>query len=280
MAARDDHGSAMSPLRLFGAELRHYRNRARMSQEQLAGRVFCSADLIAKIEKGQRTPSGKLTLALDGVPELRTEEALARLREHMRDALKFRAYPGWFHDWPDKEAVAKILRFFALAVVPGLLQTEAYARALLTGRIGSSADDVEEKVAARMERQAILDRDTPPELWAVLDGALLHRPVGGKHVMREQLNHLIEMARRPNIVIQVIPASVGVHHGLAGLGFVIADSDDTSPVAYQETSVRGQVIEDADDVAVLAATWDRVRAEALPRSASLELMEEVAKTWT
>jgi hypothetical protein len=241
--------------------------------------VFCSADLIAKIEKGQRTSSVTLTGALDAVPELRTEEALTRLRGHLKDAFKFRAYPGWFHDWPDKEAAAKTLQWFEPMVVPGLLQTADYARAVLRTRIGATDDEIEEQVAARMERRAILDREKPPTLWAIIAEVVLRFPVGGTSVMRDQVNDLIEMARRPNIVLQVIPTSIGAHEGLRGAGFVIADFDDAQSIAYQDTALRGQVIEDADDVASLVVTWDTIRGEALPRSASLALVEEIAKTW-
>jgi hypothetical protein len=98
--------------------------------------------------------------------------------------------------------------------------------------------------------------------------------------MREQMRHLIEMGQRSAIVLQVIPSSVAVHEGLRGAGFTIADLEDTPRVAYQDTAVRGQIVDDRDDVAVLMTIWDRLRAEALPRKASLALMEEVAKTWT
>jgi len=268
----------MSPLGVFGAELRYYRNRAGMSQELLAGRVFCSADLIAKIEKGQRTSSVTLTGALDAVPELRTEEALTRLRGHLKDAFKFRAYPGWFHDWPDKEAAAKTLRSFEPMVVPGLLQTADYARAVFRTRVGDTDDEIDELVAARMERQAILDRDKPPMLWVIITEAVLRFPVGGTSVMRDQVNHLIEMARRPSIVLQVIPTSIGAHEGFRG-PFTIAELEGAQSVAYQDTAVRGQVIEDAEDIASLVVAWDTIKAEALPRSASLALAEEIAKTW-
>jgi transcriptional regulator with XRE-family HTH domain len=279
MTARDKDPAA-SPLRVYGAMQRHYRTRAGMSLDQVAARVYCSADLIGKIEKGQRTPGEKLTADLDALPDLRTDGALSTLRDILKDAFKLRAYPGWFHEWPDKEAAATILRTFQLDVAYGLFQTEAYARALLTGRIGIHPDAVDEMVAARMGRQVILDRDNPPEVYAIFDEHVLRRPVGGPKVMHEQLTHLSEMGRRPNIVLQVIPVSVGVHDGLAGAGFDIADIEGAPRVGYQETAVRGQVIEDADDVAILMATWDRLRSEALPRSASLELMEEIAKTWT
>jgi hypothetical protein len=241
--------------------------------------VYLSDDMVGKIENGQRVPTEQFAAACDSVAELNTGGALGELRELLKDYLKQRAYPGWFVRWPDKEAEAKILRWFELVVVPGLLQTPEYARALLANRIGGP-DDTEEIVAARMARQSILSREEPPELWVVIDEAVLHRPVGGAYVMREQLDHLMKAARRSNVVVQVIPATVGVHDGLPGAGFIIADFADAPHVAYQDTAVRGQVIEDSDDIAILIATWDRLRAEALPRRASLDLMEEVAKTWT
>jgi transcriptional regulator with XRE-family HTH domain len=270
---------AASPLRVFGAMLRSYRVKAGMSLEQLGARVYLSDDMVGKIENGQRVPTEQFAAACDAVPELNTGGALAELRDLLKDYLKQRAYPGWFIRWPEKEAQATILRSFELVVIPGLLQTQAYARALLDNSIGSNGD-VDEIVAARMERQAILDQAKPPELWVTIEEAVLRRPVGGPAIMYEQLNHLLQAAQRPNVVLQVIPASVAVHPALAGSGFVIADFADAPPVAYQETQVGGQVIEDHDDIATMLATWDRLRAEALPRRASLDLIEEVASIWT
>ncbi len=279
MAVRDEENGS-SPRRVFGGMLKYYRARAGLSQEQLGARVYLSSDMIGKIEQGQRTPTDQFITACEAVPELEANGALRELREQLKDQLKSGPYPGWFANWPDREAHAVKLRSFELAVVPGLLQIEAYARALLSDRIGSDPGDIDEKVAARIERQQILDREHPPELWVLLDEAVLHRPVGGPDVMREQLKHLCEMARRPNIVVRVLPASLGVHDGLPGAGFVIADSDGAPSAAYQDTAVRGQVIEDADDVRVLAATWDRLAAEALPQRASLSLIEDVLETWS
>jgi transcriptional regulator with XRE-family HTH domain len=278
--ASRDLDLAASPLRVFGAMLRRYRVKAGMSLEQLGARVYLSDDMVGKIENGQRVPTEQFAAACDAVPELNTGGALGELRELLKDHLKQRAYPGWFVRWPEMEANATILRSFEMVVVPGLLQTPDYARALLVNRIGAEPDAVDEVVVARMERQAILARAKPPELWVVIDEAVLHRPVGGACVMGEQINHVMQAARRSNVVVQVIPATVGVHDGFPGAGFIIADFDGAPYVAYQDTPVRGQVIEDGDDIAVLMATWDRLRAEALPRTASLDLMEEVAKTWT
>lgn len=271
---------AASPLGVFGAMLRSYRVKAGMSLEQLGARVYLSDDMVGKIENGQRVPTEQFAAACDAVPELNTGGALAELRDLLKDYLKQRAYPGWFIRWPEKEAQARVLRSFELIVIPGLLQTQGYARALLDNRIGSNSEDVDESVAARLERQAILDRDKPPELWVVIEEAALRRPVGGPAIMHEQLNHLLQAAHRPSVVLQVIPASVAAHPGQSGAGFVVADFADAPSVGYQDTHVGGQVIEDRDDIAQLLATWDRLRAEALPRRASLDLVEEVASTWT
>ncbi len=230
-----------TPVGVFGVMLRHYRIEAGISQTELATKAFMSHDVISKIETGQRPPAEDTPERLDAVPELATHGALSRLWGELRKSVKSRAHPGWF-DWPEKEAAAKTIRNYQLAVVTGLLQTEDYARALLAERIGSRTGDADGIVAARMERQLILQRENPPELWVVIDETALHRPVGGRHVMREQLNHLTEMARRPNIVVQVIPASVGVHEGLRGAGFVIADFADAPSVAYQDTALRGQTM--------------------------------------
>jgi transcriptional regulator with XRE-family HTH domain len=277
---KPDTTAAESPLRVFGEMLKYYRTNAGMTPEQLGGKVFLSGSQIRKVEDGARTPSADLAQACETIPELGCNGALTRLYGILSDHLKPRAYPGWFAEWPDKEAHARRLRSYEPVVVPGLLQTEAYARAVLSTRVGATADELDEAVAARMGRQNVLDRDHPPELWVILDEAVLRRPVGGRDVMREQLKYLADAARRPSVVIQVIPLSAGAHEGMRGGAFVIADFADAPSLAYQDTAVSGQIIEHAAEVDALAVTWDTLRLEALPRAASLSLIEEVAQTWT
>jgi transcriptional regulator with XRE-family HTH domain len=272
--------AAESPLRVFGAMLAYYRTRAGMTPEQLGARVFVSGSQIRKVEAGTRTPTEDLAKACEGVGELGCNGALTELYEILGEKLKRRAYPGWFAAWPDKEAQARRLRSFELVVVPGLLQTEDYARAVLSTRVGATEDEIDETVAARLARQQILERHEPPELWAILDEGVLRRPVGGSDVMYGQLTHLAAMARRPHIVIQMIPTAAGAHEGMRGGAFVIADFDDAATIAYQDTAVSGQIIEDASEADALAHTWDTLRLEALPRAASLSLIEETARQWT
>jgi transcriptional regulator with XRE-family HTH domain len=272
--------AADSPLRVFGAMLAYYRTRAGLTPEQLGARVFASGSQIRKVEAGTRAPAEDLVKACEALGELGCGGALTELYEILGEKLKRRAYPGWFAAWPDKEAQARRLRSFELVVVPGLLQTEDYARAVLSTRVGATPDEIDEAVAARLARQQVLERDQPPELWAILDEGVLRRPVGAPAVMGGQLTHLAYMARRPHVVVQVVPLAAGAHEGMRGGAFVIAEFDEAATIAYQDTAVSGQIIEDASEAGALAHTWDTLRLEALPRAASLTLIEETATQWT
>ena len=200
----------------------------------------------------------------------------ARLQRRLR-ALPFTAS---FRPFAAFEEVAISLRTFEHALVPGLLQTPGYARAVLGTRPNTTPDELDDMVAARLARRAILDRDNPPMLWVVVDEAVLHREVGDRKIMREQMEHLADMAGRPNIAIQVIPYSAGAHVGLQG-AFVIADFEDAPPVAFLATATEGQTVEDASAVARVALTFDSLRTEALHSKASRELIMMTAEDqWT
>jgi transcriptional regulator with XRE-family HTH domain len=271
--------TAESPLRVFGAMLRHYRTAAGLTPEELGARVYLSGSQIRKVEDGTRTPTEALVQACESLPELAAHGALTTLHDILKDHLRHRAYPGWFQAWPDHESHARRLRSFQLVVVPGLLQTERYARAVLSTRVGATVEELEEAVAARLGRQDILGREHPPELWVLLDEAVLRRPVGGPAIMAGQLDSLAAAARLPHIALQVIPLAAGAHEGMRGGAFVLADFVDSPGLGYQDTAVAGQIVEDANQVEALAVTWDTLRLEALPRSASLDLVEEVAHIW-
>jgi transcriptional regulator with XRE-family HTH domain len=272
MAPGRDNGD-QSALAMFAAELRAARAKAGLSRDELAALVNYSGSLIGMIETLARAPSLKLAQCLDSA--LGTPGTFERMQQHLRAA----PFPGWFAQWPDKEAEATVLRSFELVVVPGLLQTEDYARVVLRTRVKATDDEIEEMVAARMKRQAVLARENPPMLWVIIAEGVLRCPVGGSKIMYEQLAHLGGMARRPNIVVQVVPLGVGAHEGFRG-PFTIADFAASPAVAYQDTAVRGQVIEDSEDLMSLAVLWETLKAEALPRGASLDLIGEVAQTWT
>jgi hypothetical protein len=122
-----------------------------------------------------------------------------------------------------------------------------------------------------------LNREHPPELWVILDEAVLRRPIGGPDVMRDQLARLVEAGQRPNVAIQVIPFGAGAHEGLRGGAFIVADFDGAATIAYQDAASSGQILEDAAEVDALAVTWDTLRLDALPRTASISLVTSVAE---
>jgi transcriptional regulator with XRE-family HTH domain len=257
--------------------LRHYREKAGLSRAELARQICKSVSLVQAIELGQRAATPEVTEDLETA--LATGGALSQLRREIGDGLSYQAYPSWFADWPGKEATATTLRWYELITVPGLLQTEDYARAVLSTRVKATDDDIAEMVAARLARQAVLERADPPMLWVILAEGVLRCPVGGAAVMGGQLARLVEAARKPNVVIQVIPVDAGAHEGFRG-PFIVADFAAAPSLGYQDTAVRGQIVEDVDDIAALMSLWDTLKSEALPRSASAALMEKVAQTWT
>lgn len=232
------------------------------------------------MENGQRVPTREFTVACDAVPALDTRGALMRLWEHLQEHLTYRATPGWFRVWAAIERRATALRSWEPLLIPGLLQTAGYAREVLRrGQPNDSDGGIEERVAARMERQQILDGDDPPLLLAVVDEGALRRMVVSPVLMREQLAHLLKTAERPKVMLQVVPLDAGPHPGMAG-PITIASCDGVPDVAYLDTAMEGQLVERPDDVAAVAVLFDTLRMEALPGRASVRLIAEVMETWT
>jgi transcriptional regulator with XRE-family HTH domain len=268
-----------SPRAVFGSVLRFFRERAGLSQEQLAELAHMSLSTIGSYETARRVPPRDAVAGLEAVTELNAHGLLLKLWDEFEDGMTYRGYPEWFEDWPDLEAAATTLRWFEPLLVPGLLQTEAYARALFAAEFGLTAEEIDTRVAARLKRQEILARNHPPALWVILDEGVVRRPVGGRHVMAEQVSRMIEATRRPSVRLHVIPVSVGAYTGLAG-HFVIADLPNAPSAAYREGAREGLVIREPKQVAELVLAWDTLRSEALSRGDSLALLEEAAKAWT
>jgi hypothetical protein len=194
------------------------------------------------------------------------------------DVLK-RREPAWFRPWADIEREAVALRGYQLSWVPGLLQTEAYARATLAGE-ALTAQEVNELVAARVGRQELLRRERPPLLIAVIDESVLYRSsYGDRKLMREQCAHLAECAELPSVQIHVVPADVGMYPGLGG-PFTIAELSDGGRVAHVDSQAQAQIVEQVAEIATLDRRWEPIRGEALPRGRSLELLGEAARSWT
>lgn len=265
---------SLPTLVFLGRELRRAREAAGMSQSQLAGTVNYAPSFISMVETAARLPKTDFTQSCDKV--LGTGGLLTRL---LTELIARDGAPEWFWPWLDVEREAVSLRSFHPLVVYGLLQVADYARALIRSWDLGPEEQTEQAVNVRMERQRILDHTDPPMLVAVVDEGVLRRPVGGPAVMRKQLDHLVAMAQRPNIIVQVVPASAGEYAGLSG-PFVIAETPGSGDVAYMETVLSGQTVEQPEHVAQITRRWEALRAEALPHKQSLQLIEEVAKTWT
>ncbi len=264
-----------SPIAFFGYELRRYRQEAGLSQGALARRAGFALGTISMAETGRRRPTDDFVRRCDRA--LGVDGALIRIKEMMDNVAA--QLPAWFRPWVEIEQAAESLRTWQPLIMPGLLQTADYARVLFSDEPRAPVEGVERSVAARLERQLILEREEPPMLWVVLDEGVLNRLIGSASIMVGQLDHLFEMARRPFIVVQIVPSSSGNTVGLLG-GFFVAQMRGMANSVYVESAGYGQVSDRPDDIADIMAKYEAIKAEALPRRASLKLIEEARERWT
>jgi transcriptional regulator with XRE-family HTH domain len=274
--------------RRLAVELMRRREATGLSREEAARQLEWSTSTIFRIETGRSRPQPgnvRALLELYGVtgPE---RDGLIQLA---RDARQ----PGWWHSFRDVlpnpyevyiglEAGAASIRNFEPLVVPGLLQTEGYAREMSrNGAYELDRTEVESRVEVRMARQEILSRDDRPRLWAVIDEAVIRRQVGGPDVMRGQLRHLADCAEQGKTTLQVVPYRAGAHAGTAG-PFVILDFPDPSDpaVVYVETLAGDIYLEERTDVNRYIIAFDRLVAAALHPDDSERLIEQAASTMT
>ncbi|MFF8588585.1 helix-turn-helix domain-containing protein [Streptomyces althioticus] len=255
---------------LFGARVRRLRTAAGLTQAELGALTHVVSTRITQIERASGAkPTLELARALDTA--LGADDLLVELWPYVYRE----AFPDWSRKFMEYSERAVAVRQYAAHVVPGLLQTEDYARAVLkVGRTLSSEAQLEERVALRMGRQGRLDAPDRPQLWVVLDEAVLRRPVGGLPVMRDQLARLLAAAAKPHITVQVLPFDQGEHEVMGGSLTVLTMPDGTE-VAYTEGAHHGQLVEEPDEVASLALTYDRLRAAALPPLMSLDMIRSV-----
>lgn len=240
-----------------------------MTQDDLAKAVSYSASLVGMIETGSRKPPLGFWDRVDEV--FQTGGMFARLDKRL-------GAPKWKIDWETAERAAVALRSFQPLVIPGLLQTEAYARVILTDAGLLSRDDIERYLAQRLARQVVLSGESPPQFTAVIDHSVLRRPVGGPAVMREQIQAIIKACEEPHVRVHVVPDTVGAYAGLSG-PFVLATAADQSIIGYLDDQVKGYLVNHADRIKAMQAAWEAVRGEALPHGQSVDLMKEVADTW-
>ncbi|MER5522667.1 MULTISPECIES: helix-turn-helix domain-containing protein [Streptomyces] len=272
--------------RRLGQELRRLRELKGMTAEEVAERLLVSQSKISRLENGRRSISQRDVRDLCGVYEVEDQRIVDSLMEMARDSRQ----QGWWHTFGDipysvyigLETDAESLRVYEPQLVTGLLQTRAYAEALVQGALPeTSTAEIEKRVQVRMRRQErITDQANPLRLWVVLDEAALKRVVGSRLVMREQLEHLIEMSQLPHVTVQVLPFDVGAHPGLNGQYAILefADAADSS-VVYLEGVTSDLYLEKAQDVQKYAVMYEHLRAQSLNVEASRKFIADVAKEY-
>jgi transcriptional regulator with XRE-family HTH domain len=266
---------------LLGAQLRRLREGQRITLEEAGKRIRASHSKISRLETGRvgfkdRDIADLLTLY--GVTD---EEERDTLRALARRANA----PGWWHDYSDVlphwfeayvglEGVATQVRTYQVQFVPGLLQTEDYARAVtLLGHASEPPREIERRVRLRLARQAVLDQEEPPNLWAVIDEAVLSRPAGGPGVMQGQLRHLAEMSRRQNITIQIIPFQTGGHAAAGGPFSILRFAEPDLPdVVYLEQLTSALYLDKPETVDSYLQVMERICVDAATPAASAEII--------
>jgi transcriptional regulator with XRE-family HTH domain len=274
MPGPKDLDPSSSPRALLGAELRHAREKTGLSQEELGQRLFVSGSFIGQLEAGTRRMQPDVARMLDEV--LGTEGFFQR---NCRAVAKSK-YVEHFAEAAEAEAQATAIREYAPLLIPGLLQTPAYARAVNRAYDPTVPEaTIDEWVEGRMERIRLLDHPTKPLLWMVLDEAALRRETGGRGVMAEALSHIAGLARRNRVIVQVVPFSAGAHSGMQG-ALKLMEFEDAPPLAYYEGVRTGRLEDDPATVAQLKFTFDLLAASALSPEKSLALVEALAQDYT
>lgn len=280
MASR--RGSPTLRRRQLGMELRRLRETAHVTIDQVAERLECSGSKISRIETGQTGVTPRDVRDMLDIYSVDAEYA-DQLLKIAREARQ----KGWWQLYGDVltgayvglEAAADHIRSYEALVVPGLLQTEEYAQAMIhAARPDISATDVEKRVRVRIGRQSLLTQDDPIDLWVVLDEAVLRRPVGGRAVMRRQLEHLSQAAGWPNVTLQVLPFSAGAHAGMDGtFTMLLYDESAGQNFVFASNAAGGLFLEKDDELQRYGFIFDYLRANALRPDESVSLIVKLTK---
>ncbi|WP_157431860.1 helix-turn-helix domain-containing protein [Actinomadura hibisca] len=244
-------------------DLRFYRTRARMSGETFGRIIGVVRSTVSRLESGELRLDEKQAATLD--KHFATGGHFLRLLTYA----KLGHDPDWFKEHVGYEARASLLKIYEMTLIPGLLQTPEYARALLEA---AGVEDLESEVSARIARQATLERTPRPLLLVTLCENAVWWPVGGSKIMREQLGHVLDATSGPNAILRVLPRSAGATIGLDGPFKIL--SVDEGDVAYTEAHGGGRLILTSGEVRQYGVRWDRIGAQALPESAARSRIEE------
>ncbi|WP_233509725.1 helix-turn-helix domain-containing protein [Actinomadura craniellae] len=268
---------------LLGAQLRRLREASGHSREAAGYRIRGSESKISRMELGRVGFKGRDVadlLTLYGVQDENRRATLLSLAEETNTPGWWHRYsdvlPGWFEVYVGLEEAASRIRCYEVQFVPGLLQTEDYARAVARLDPDVRPDDVEQRVGLRMARQRLLDRPDAPHLWAVVDEAVLSRPLGGREVMRAQLRRLAEFADLPGVTLQVVPFECGGHAAAGGPFSILRFAEPELPdVVYLEQLTSALYLDKPDDIERYLAVMERLCLDAEPVSATQDVIARI-----
>ncbi|MFG2286301.1 Scr1 family TA system antitoxin-like transcriptional regulator [Streptomyces sp. NPDC048595] len=272
MELHEDDGKA-TPRTVLGRRLRRLREAAGLSQRALADKVGYPHTYISRVERGEQLPSEALAVDLDTC--FATDGLFAELLSIAQDA----SIPDYGRAVVDGEAKAARIQVFESSLIPGLLQTDDYAHALIrTSLPGESEERVSDKVAARMRRKRVFTREEPPLYWAIMDEAVLKRPIGGAKCMVGQIHHILAMTQSPHTSVQVLPFAQGEHPLMAGSLTLLTLRNGTT-TGYAESFASGESVESPRRVLQLTQRFDIARSLALPESGSLDLIHSYLREY-
>ncbi|WP_328767948.1 helix-turn-helix domain-containing protein [Streptomyces sp. NBC_00286] len=289
MTSETDWGGAPSVLRMIlGKQLEELRNRAGLTYEQAAMAIGVSHSTIRRMESAKvarlRLADAEKLLQIYGVKD---QQEIDTFLKSVREANKrgwWHTYrdvlPDWFAAYLSLEQAALQIRAYEAQFVHGLLQTEAYARALLgAGNPHASEEATERRVALRMQRQELLSRPNPPRVWIVMDETVLRWPVGGPEVMRAQVDHLITLNALPHVTVQIMPFSSGPHPAMRAGAFHLFRfrARELPDIVYLSGLVGAVYLDKADDVLVYREALDRLGAQSTPASRTEALLGAIRK---
>lgn len=269
---------------MLGAQLRRLRESCGVSREGAGWEIRASESKISRMELGrvgfkERDVADLLTLY--GITDPTERDALLHLAREANSPGWWHRYgdvlPSWFQAYLGLEAAATRIRTYELQFVPGLLQTEEYARAVvLLGHSRAGSAEIDRRVTLRMRRQQVLHGEDPPQLWAVVDEAALRRPIGGTAVMRQQVSALIEATTLPNVRLQVVPFAAGGHAAAGGAFTILRFSDQELPdVVYIEQLTSALYLDKREDLEFYALAMERLCVEAEPPERTPELLGRI-----
>ncbi len=271
---------------LVGAQLRRLRTEAGLSREQAGEAIRASEWKIHRLENGQVGFKERDIIDLLHLYDVTDPDEVATFLlltreanhpgwwQHYGDVL-----PRWFRTYVDLESVATLIRTYEGQFIPGLLQTDDYMRAVVQGaHLEDSSEEVGRRVRLRLARQTLLTREQPPRLWAVIDEAAMRRPVGGREVMRGQLERLIDAAKLPNVTLQVLPFDAGAHPAMLGAFSILRFADRELPdVVYLEHLTNAVYLDKRDEVERYLDVMELLCVQSQPPARTVELLERTLK---